>query len=108
MTTSNGIETYALKNVMYVPLEAVFNVGDTTFVYKRTTRGVVKQEIEPGPMNDVEIVVTRGLAKDDRVLLTAPANDAGIETVHLSPPPKRPPAGDTPTTRVVGGNASAR
>jgi RND family efflux transporter MFP subunit len=108
MTTSNVIETYALKNVLYIPLEAVFNTGDTTFVYKRTSRGVVRQEIEPGPMNDVEIVVTRGLAKDDRVLLTAPANDAGIETVNLSPPPKRTPVGDTPTTRVVGGNASSR
>jgi hypothetical protein len=102
MTTSNAIETYQLKNAMFIPLEAVFNAGDTTFVYKRTARGVVRQEIEPGPMNDVEIVVTRGLEKDDRVLLTAPANGASMETVNLSPPPKRPPAGDTPTARVVG------
>jgi len=98
MTTSNAIETASIPNALSVPLEAVVSDGGYSYVYKRDGRSVVKQMIEPGAMNDNEIVVRRGLAKDDRVLLTPPADKTGIKTVTipgLKPAVPSSTAGDT-------------
>jgi RND family efflux transporter MFP subunit len=110
MTTANAIETYAIKNALFVPLEAVTSEGSIPFVYKRDGGGVVKQEIETGAMNDNEIVVARGLAEGDRVLMAPPANKDHIELVRLpgskAQPPKGPGA-DTPLARPVPQQAPA-
>ena len=84
MTTSNSIETASIPNALSIPLEAVVSEAGYSYVYKRDGRGVVKQMIEPGAMNDNDIIVRRGLEKDDRVLLTPPADKAGIKTVAIS------------------------
>jgi RND family efflux transporter MFP subunit len=83
MTTSNAIETATIPNVLSIPLEAVTSDSTASYVYKVDGRRVVKQQITTGAMNDNEIVVTRGLGKGDRVLLTAPANVAALEVVRL-------------------------
>ncbi len=80
MTTSNAIEVASIPNVLSVPLEAVTTDSGYSYVYKREGRGVVRQMIETSVMNDNEIVVRKGLTKDDRVLLTPPADKALIRT----------------------------
>jgi multidrug efflux pump subunit AcrA (membrane-fusion protein) len=83
MTTSNAIETASVPNALSVPLEAVVNEAGYSYVYKRDRHGVVKQMIEPGAMNDNEIVVRRGLTKDDHVLLAPPTDKSGITTATI-------------------------
>jgi multidrug efflux pump subunit AcrA (membrane-fusion protein) len=83
MTTGNQIETASIANVLSIPLEAVTNENGFSYVYKKVSRGVVKQMIETGPTNDNEIVVQRGLAKTDHVLLVPPANKNDIETITI-------------------------
>jgi multidrug efflux pump subunit AcrA (membrane-fusion protein) len=98
MTTSNAIETSSVPNALSIPLEAVVTEAGYSYVYKREGRGVVKQMIEPGAMNDNEIVVLRGLSKDDRVLLTPPTDKSGVRTATIPGlKPAAPPstAGDT-------------
>ena len=90
MTTSNAVETSVVANVLSVPIEAVMSDGGLSYVYKKEGRGLVKQEVETGVMNDNEIVIARGVQEDDRVLLVAPANAATLELVRLS---ERKPAG---------------
>jgi multidrug efflux pump subunit AcrA (membrane-fusion protein) len=80
MTTANAIETASVPNALSVPLEAVVSEAGYSYVYKREGRGIVKQMIDPGPMNDNEIVVRRGLTKDDHVLLAPPTDKSGINT----------------------------
>lgn len=80
MTTSNAIEVAAIPNVLSIPLEAVTSEGGFSYVYKKDGRGIVRQMIETGAMNDNEIIVRRGLAKDDKVLLAAPTDKATIKT----------------------------
>ncbi len=80
MTTSNAIEVASVPNVLTVPLEAVSADSGYSYVYKRDGRGVVRQMIETGAMNDNEIVVRKGLSKDDRVLLMPPTDKASIKT----------------------------
>jgi RND family efflux transporter MFP subunit len=94
MTTSNAIETASVDHVLSVPLEAVTSDGGLSFVYKRDGSHVVKQQVEVGVMNDNEIVIKRGLAKGDKVLLVPPADRATLK-VELIPGLK--PAAPTPT-----------
>src|SRR5690348_12173050 len=97
MTTSNAIETASVDHVLSVPLEAVSSEGGLSFVYKRDGSHVVKQQVDVGVMNDNEIVVKRGLAKGDKVLLVPPADRATLK-VELIPglkPVAPAPTGDT-------------
>lgn len=74
MTTGNAIETYTIPNALRIPIEAVGSDSGLSFVYKKTGARTVRQQIETGAMNDEDVVVTRGLSADDRVLLTPPAD----------------------------------
>lgn len=83
MTTANAIMTSKVDQALYVPLEAVTNDSSLAFVYKRSGGRTVRQQIETGEMNDNEVVVRRGLAKGDEVLLAPPADAAALETRRL-------------------------
>ena len=98
MTTSNAIEVASIPNVLSIPLEAVTSDSGYSYVYKKDGRNVVRQMIETGAMNDNEIIVRKGLAKDDRVLLAPPTDKTGIETKiipGLKPVVPGSTAGDT-------------
>ncbi len=83
MTTSNEIETASIPNVLSIPLEAVVNEAGYQYVYKKDGSRVVKQMIETGTSNDNEIIVRRGVTKDDHVLLTPPTDKTGIKTSKI-------------------------
>jgi RND family efflux transporter MFP subunit len=83
MTTANSILTTSIPNALSIPLEALVNQGGSSYVYKKDGRSVVRQQIETGLANDVEIVVTRGLARNDVVMLTVPRDTADIRTITL-------------------------
>ena len=91
MTTGNAIETLRLPDALVIPLEAMYSDSGVTYAYRQSGSRVVKQEIAAGEMNDHEVVVERGLAKGDRVLLSAPANAGGLKLVRL-PAGARPAA----------------
>ena len=80
MTTANAIETASIPGVMSIPLEAVVNEAGFSYVYKKDGSHVVKQMVETGVANDNEIIVKRGLTKDDHVLLTVPTDKTDIKT----------------------------
>jgi RND family efflux transporter MFP subunit len=80
MTTANAIEVASIPNVLSIPLEAMVNEGGYAYAYKKSGNGVVKQMIDVGTTNDNEIVVRKGLTRDDRVYLAPPADRADIRT----------------------------
>jgi RND family efflux transporter MFP subunit len=94
MTTSNAVETNVVKNALYVPLEAVAVEGTTPYVYKRDGASVTKQQVETGLANENEIVIAKGVEKDDRVLLTPPADKDKLEMKTL--PGAKPGTGGLP------------
>jgi len=100
MTTSNAIETASLPNVLSVPLEAVVTEAGFSYVFKKSGRGVVKQMVETGAMNDNEIVVRRGVEAGDRVLLAPPTDQSGISTSKIP--------GLMPTTAPIAGGDTAK
>jgi len=74
MTTKNAIITSVVKDVVYIPLEAVFAEDSITFAYKKNGNTVYKQQIKTGQRNENEIVVVEGLTENDNILLNAPEN----------------------------------
>jgi RND family efflux transporter MFP subunit len=93
MTTGNAIETLSIKDVLYVPLEAVSSDGGVPFVYKQNGGRVVRQEVATGAMNDDEVVISKGLEEGDRILLSPPADKDKIELLRLPGSPTPPKAG---------------
>jgi hypothetical protein len=85
MTTSNAIEALVVPDAVLIPLEAVMSEGEVPYVYKRSGGRTVRQQIQTGALNDDEIVVVRGVDEGDEVLLNAPADAGGIETIPLPP-----------------------
>ncbi len=98
MTTSNAILTQTIPNALFIPLEAVHSDSGRTFVYRKSSAGVTRQEIATGALNDDEIVVVSGLSEQDRVLLAPPAD--GLKLV-LVPLPGRPGAA-SPSDTAIG------
>jgi RND family efflux transporter MFP subunit len=80
MTTANAIEVASIPDVLSIPLESTVTESGFTYVYKKSGRGVVKQMIETGTSNDNEIIVRKGLTKDDRVLLAPPTDKTDLKT----------------------------
>ena len=106
MTTSNAVETQVIPDALFVPIEAVQSDSGRAYVYKKDGNRVVKQEVATGAMNDNEIVIVRGLAKNDRVLLAAPIDAAKLAMQSLpagsrAPDPKSGVAGDTAVKSTV-------
>ncbi|HWH03086.1 MAG TPA: HlyD family secretion protein [Gemmatimonadales bacterium] len=101
MTTGNAIETLHVPDALSMPLEAMFTDSGTTFAYRQSGGGAVKQEIVPGAMNDYDVVVARGLSAGDRVLMTPPADAARLKLVRL-PATAHPSEAAASSTRAAG------
>ena len=105
MTTGNQIETAAVNNVLFIPIEAVNSDAEgMPFVFKKAGGRILKQEIATGIMNDDEVVVAQGLSEGDEILLLPPPNKDDLDVARLEgsrEKPKSPPAGDTTLTKPV-------
>jgi RND family efflux transporter MFP subunit len=86
MTTSNAIATAGMSNALIIPIAAVGSDSGISFVYKRDGSRTIRQEIETGPMSDDKVVVLRGLAEGDRVLVAPPPDAAQLTLVRLTRP----------------------
>ncbi|MEI6435525.1 MAG: efflux RND transporter periplasmic adaptor subunit [Bacteroidota bacterium] len=72
MTTKNKILTSVVDNVVFIPIEAIFNADSVTFVYKKDGGSVVRQQVIVGQSNDNEIIIKAGLNEKEEVLLVPP------------------------------------
>ena len=57
---------------LYIPIDAVFEKGGKTLVYRVDGGSTTEQEIVLGPRNDNYVVVEEGLGANDRVALRDP------------------------------------
>ncbi len=117
MTTGNAITTFTADDVTYVPIEAVSADSGLPVVYRESGSQVVKQQVQPGQMNDDDVIITRGVKAGDRILMSPPADHDALPIVRLpgaaAPAPAPPPNGDTalpvkPVPRAPGTSSGAR
>lgn len=95
---ANAIEVASIPNALSIPLEAVITDSGYSYVYKKDGRSIVKQMVETGAMNEIEITVRKGLTPDDHIYLAPPTHKAAIQTVAiagLEPAGPAVPTGDT-------------
>lgn len=83
MTTSNTINVNRLKEVLYVPLETIHTVDSLNFVFKREGLNISMQQVVLGLMNDNDVVIQEGVAADDQLYMSTPADTAGITKTYL-------------------------
>lgn len=72
MTTSNRILIKKEKDVLMIPLEAVFSKDSISYVYTKTGLSIEKKQIEIGDANVDAVIVKKGLAENDVVYLSKP------------------------------------
>ncbi len=84
MTTSNVIQTATLADTTFIPSEAVFEDDSMQFVYLDKGK-LVKQVVDLGDQNENLVLVRKGLAAGDKILLNEPANanDLKIEGLDI-------------------------
>lgn len=72
MTTSNKILTFERKDVLSIPLEAIFSKDSITYVYKKTGFSVAKKQVKIGDSNNDSVIILEGLTAEDVVYLNKP------------------------------------
>ncbi|MGY0425637.1 MAG: efflux RND transporter periplasmic adaptor subunit, partial [Polaribacter sp.] len=72
MTTSNRILTFQKKDVLSVPLEAIFSKDSITYVYKKSGFSIIKKEVKIGDSNNDSVIIEKGLSESDVVYLNKP------------------------------------
>jgi multidrug efflux pump subunit AcrA (membrane-fusion protein) len=80
MTTGNLIQTGVYSDKLYVPSEAVFETDSTRFVYLNKKK-IVRQLVDTGEENEDFIIINKGVAEGDVVLLSEPEKQEDIETI---------------------------
>ncbi len=81
MTTSNIITIDVLKDVIYIPLDAIFMNDSLQFVYVKDKGENRKQIIDLGVDNENYVVVTEGLRQGEELMLTEPGNSGELNFV---------------------------
>ncbi len=85
MTTSNTILIHSFGQVNYIPLECVFNQGDSlVYVLAEHHGDWVRQEVKLGMANSNFVIVEMGLAEQQSVMLNLPENLAPYPLKLLS------------------------
>ncbi|WP_299671062.1 RND transporter [uncultured Polaribacter sp.] len=72
MTTSNRILTFQRKDVLSIPLEAVFSKDSITYVYTKTGFSINKKQVKIGDSNNDAVIIEKGLSESDEVYLNKP------------------------------------
>jgi len=72
MTVSCRIIVDNISDVLYVPLESIFNDETGKYVYIRSGTGFSKREIRTGRSNNDYIIIEEGLVEGDAVALSDP------------------------------------
>ena len=72
LTVSCKIIVSEVPDVIYVPLEALFNEQDISYVYLKSGSGFKRRDIKTGAVNSDYAIVTEGLEENDMIALSNP------------------------------------
>ena len=76
MTTGNEILISSSPKVTFIPLECLHAIDKDKhkiyFVYQKDNSSIVKKQVEIGEMNENEVIIKKGITKNDEILLSIP------------------------------------
>jgi hypothetical protein len=84
MTTSNTIITNEKKDVLSVPIEAIFSRDSISYVYAKSGFSITKKQVQLGESNNDEIIITKGLTEKDVVYLNKPEGYGDLKIAKLN------------------------
>ena len=84
MTTSNIIITNEKKNVLSIPIEAIFSKDSISYVYAKSGFSVIKKQVELGDNNNDEVIIVNGLTEKDIVYLNKPDGYKDVKITTLN------------------------
>ena len=84
MTTSNIIITNEKRNVLSIPIEAIFSKDSISYVYAKSGFSVIKKQVELGDNNNDEIIIVNGLTEKDIVYLNKPDGYKDVRITTLN------------------------
>lgn len=84
MTTSNTIITNEKKDVLSVPIEAIFSRDSISYVYAKSGFSITKKQVELGDSNNDEVVILKGLTDKDVVYLNKPEGYGDLKIAKLN------------------------
>lgn len=97
MTTSNTVIVAEREDALHVPLEAIHTQDSISYVFARSGGGLVRQQVALGLLNENRAIVERGLSGEERLLLSTPADTAGLAWNRLAPDAPAPDEDALPT-----------
>ncbi len=110
MTAQCKIVTGKIDNVLSIPLEAVFDKGDTTVVYVKK-HGFERRVVKLGSKNSDYVIIEDGLESGEEVALrdpTAKLEDMGKDAPGATEPNGGASQGQTPGGSERGGGRPGR
>lgn len=75
LTVSCRILIDEIKDVLFIPIDAISKEAEKHFVYKKTRSGYDKVKVEVGASNSDYIIITEGLKEGDEIALVKPYLD---------------------------------
>jgi len=84
MTTSCKIHAGTYVRVLSVPLEAINNDKNYSYVFKKEDMGYKRQQVLVGAVNESSCIVYAGLTKDDEVLLAGLGDTAEVKLQKIT------------------------
>lgn len=72
MTTSNSIITNQVKDVLTLPIEAIFSKDSISYVYAKSGFSITKKQVELGDSNNEDVIILNGISEGDVVYLNEP------------------------------------
>jgi len=90
MTTSNEVIMETIPDVVYVPIESVFEEKGQTIVYRVDGSSTKERVVKTGAKNTNYVVILEGLKEGESVALRNPKEKLE-ETLPKGAPPQKPP-----------------
>jgi len=84
MTTSNTIITNEVKDVLTVPIEAIFSKDSISYVYAKSGFSIAKKQVKLGDSNNDEVIILEGLTENDVVYLNKPDGYDNVKIAKLN------------------------
>ena len=84
MTTSNIIITNEKRNVLSIPIEAIFSKDSISYVYAKSGFSIIKKQVELGDNNNDEVIIVNGLTEKDIVYLNKPDGYKDVKITTLN------------------------
>ena len=78
MTTSNEVLVSKIDKTTYLPLECLHVQDSLNFVFKKQGGRIIRQEVQPGLINENDVEILAGILPEDKVFLSLPEDTTGL------------------------------